>query len=122
MKIPGASDAASKALEALVPTGPTVTVRKMFGQPAAFVNGNLFFGVFGEDLFVRLSDADRADAERLGEFRPFEPMPGRPMRGYLVLPRPWLRDRKAAAPWVAKALRFGTSLPTKASAKRVSRN
>jgi hypothetical protein len=34
--------------------------KKMFGYPAFFVNGNLFVGVHGDKLFLRLSDADVA--------------------------------------------------------------
>jgi len=31
----------------------------MFGNQAAFVNGDMFAGLFGDRLFVRLSDEDR---------------------------------------------------------------
>ena len=59
----------------------------MFGNDAAFVNGNLFAGLFGKDLFVRLSEMDQA--ELLGEkgASRFSPMEGRPMSGYIVVPR-----------------------------------
>lgn len=36
-------------------------LRKMFGYPAAFAAGNMFAGVFGESLFVRLAESDRAN-------------------------------------------------------------
>ncbi len=39
---------------------PMVTQRKMFGYPAAFVNGNMFAGLFQQEMFLRLSDEDRA--------------------------------------------------------------
>ena len=32
--------------------------KKMFGYPAYFLNGNMFVGVHGDKLFLRLSDAD----------------------------------------------------------------
>jgi TfoX/Sxy family transcriptional regulator of competence genes len=59
----------------------------MFGGPAYFVNGNMFAGVLGEQLMVRLDADDRAellDADPGAV--PFEPMPGRPMREYVTLP------------------------------------
>jgi TfoX/Sxy family transcriptional regulator of competence genes len=37
----------------------------MFGNISAFVNGNMFAGLFGNDIFVRLSDKSRQ--ELLGE-------------------------------------------------------
>ena len=62
--------------------------RLMFGYPAYFINGNMFVGLFADQLFVRLS------ADQLFELREvhhtisnLEPMPGRPMKDYYVLPR-----------------------------------
>ncbi|MCI4336637.1 MAG: TfoX/Sxy family protein [Thermoplasmata archaeon] len=118
--MPKAAAAAVTVFEGLVPKGENVTSKKMFGQPAAFVNGNLFFGVFGEHIFVRLSDADRADAVRGEGFTTLEPMPGRVMREYLVLPSGVLRDRKSASKWVARSLRYVETIPPK-SGKRKSR-
>jgi len=59
MKISPPSAAAIARFEALLPEDPRVTRRPVFGQPAAFVNGNMFLGVLGSEVFVRLSEADR---------------------------------------------------------------
>ena len=83
MKIPKAEVRVTRIFEELTPTAKGVTSKKMFGQPAAFVNGNLFMGVFGENLFVRLSVSDRTVARTSAGFAPFEPMPGRAMREVL---------------------------------------
>ncbi|WXG47581.1 MAG: TfoX/Sxy family protein [Candidatus Atabeyarchaeum deiterrae] len=32
--------------------------RKMFGYPAYFINGNMFVGIHGDSLFIRLSKPD----------------------------------------------------------------
>ena len=42
----------------MLPSDPNVTVKPMFGNISAFINGNLFMGLFGDDLFVRLPDKD----------------------------------------------------------------
>src|SRR5579859_6926890 len=63
---------------------PDIHERRMFGYPAAFVNGNMMSSVFQDRIMVRLSDQDRAEAIRQGGRR-FEPMPGRPMREYVEL-------------------------------------
>jgi TfoX/Sxy family transcriptional regulator of competence genes len=117
MSIPKASPAVVQRFEELVPQGPGVTTQKMFGQPAAFVNGNLFFGVFGEKIFVRLSESEVAAARKLPGYAAFEPMPGRAMREYLVLPGSLLADRARARGWVGRSLRFASGLPAK-KAKR----
>jgi len=86
--MPKPSDQAKGAFTRLVPDGPAVTLRPMFGNLAAFVNGNMFAGLFGEDLFVRLSEDDSAGVRKQGG-RDFEPMPGRAMRGYVTVPGTW---------------------------------
>jgi len=91
---------------------PTVAVRKMFGYPAAFVNGNLATGLHRARWFVRLSEADTAVLMALGG-GPFEPMPGRPMRGYAVLPPSIAEDPGAAGAWVDRALDHVGGLPPK---------
>ena len=49
---------------AVVAARPAASVRKMFGYPAAFVNGNMTTGLHQANWFVRLSEADTADAGR----------------------------------------------------------
>jgi TfoX/Sxy family transcriptional regulator of competence genes len=120
MKMPKAGAEAIARFEALVPDHPAVGRRPMFGQPAAFLNGNLLMGVFGDELFVRLSEEGYAEAVRRVSARPFEPMPGRAMRGYAVLPEGLLADPPAARRWVAKALAYVGQLPTKAGQTRRS--
>jgi TfoX/Sxy family transcriptional regulator of competence genes len=111
--IPKASLGTVKRFEELVPAIDGVTVRKMFGQPAAFLNGNLFFGVFGEKLFVRLSEQDCVVAKSTHRFTAFEPMPGRAMREYVVLPHSVLGDLPRSREWVARSVDFASALPKK---------
>jgi TfoX/Sxy family transcriptional regulator of competence genes len=87
-------------------------VRKMFGYPAAFRSSNLFAGLFQDALIVRLAPADRAAL--LAHARaPFEPMPGRPMREYVVVPPTIVRTKAALGRWLAKASAYAGSLPPK---------
>jgi TfoX/Sxy family transcriptional regulator of competence genes len=59
----------------------------MFGSPAYFVNSNMFTGVFQDDIFIRLSEQDRSEITASNdEVVPFEPMEGRIMKEYVVLP------------------------------------
>ena len=97
---------------AVIDARPEVTVRKMFGYPAAFVNGNMTTGLFGSNWFVRLSEADAAELAGQGG-GPFEPMPGRPMRGYTLLPSALADDPETAGAWVDRAIRHVGSLPPK---------
>lgn len=116
MKMPGADPKAVAVFESLRPKDPSVEVRKMFGQPAAFVGGHLCYGVFGGDVFVRLSEKECTLA--LGEpgMRPFEPMAGRAMRGYVVLSLQVREDPHRARDWVERSVRFVATLPSKVRA------
>jgi TfoX/Sxy family transcriptional regulator of competence genes len=117
-KMPKASPAAVERFESLLPSGPEVTVKNMFGQPAAFVAGHMFMGVFGAQVFVRLSEEDLASVAKIPGVRPFEPMPGRPMRAYAVLPEALLLKPGAAAPWVKKSIAYARGLPPKTNGAR----
>ena len=106
-----------ETFESVVPSAPAV-LRKMFGYPAAFVNGNMFMGLFQEDMFLRLSEADRYELLQVKDARMFEPMPGRPMREYVALPPALLTDLEKLRPWVTKALAYGSGLKPKSGKEK----
>ena len=101
---------------AALPKDPSVEPRKMFGFDCAFVNGNMFTGLHQADLMLRLPEAEREALLALPEARPFEPIRGRPMREYVVVPASLHADRRALGRWMAKALRYAASLPRKPKA------
>jgi TfoX/Sxy family transcriptional regulator of competence genes len=105
-----------KTFDEVAPPPPVVR-RKMFGYPAAFVNGNMFLGLFQEQMILRLPE--QAREQLIGEGGVlFEPMPGRPMREYVVVPPEILGDSKDLSSWVAKALAYGRGLPPKAAKEK----
>ena len=65
---------------------PDVTQRQMFGYPCAWIGGNMLTGLFAEQWWVRVSEPDRVALLALPGAHPFEPMPGRAMGSYVVLP------------------------------------
>jgi TfoX/Sxy family transcriptional regulator of competence genes len=103
-------DAVVAAAEA---AGVPVEHRPMFGCPAYFTSGNMFAAVHAAGVTVRLPDTARHELAAVGG-RPFEPMPGRVMREYLVLPPSVLADAEETAAWVRRAAEFAASLPPKA--------
>jgi TfoX/Sxy family transcriptional regulator of competence genes len=112
MTMPKPSEQAKAAFQKLVPPDPAVSTRPMFGNLSAFVNGNMFCGLFGEDLFVRVSDDDQVKIRKQGG-RAFEPMPGRAMTGYVVVPSGWQNKPDAARSWIVRALSWSKGLPPK---------
>ena len=112
--LPKPGEAAKAAFTKPVPDQPNVGLRPMFGNLAAFVNGNLFAGLFGEDLFVRLP-ADESTAVKEQGGRDFEPMPGRAMKGYVIVPKTWRHKPDASTAWIKRALELTGKMPAKAA-------
>jgi TfoX/Sxy family transcriptional regulator of competence genes len=111
MQIPKPTEADKESFRALVPDDPRVEVKPMFGNLGAFVNGNMFLGLFGADVGVKLAPADGdelAKAEDAGPFGPTE----RPMGGYLTLPRS-LWGTAEGDRWISRSLDHVARLPPK---------
>jgi TfoX/Sxy family transcriptional regulator of competence genes len=113
VKMPKPTEADKDRFRALVPEAPGVEVKPMFGNLGAFVNGNMFAGLFGSSVGVKLADADRAELAGLGggSFGPEE----RPMGGYLTLPATLPAEQ--AADWVERAHFHVATLPPKSTKK-----
>jgi TfoX/Sxy family transcriptional regulator of competence genes len=109
MKIPKPTESDRARFDALVPADERVLVKPMFGNLGGFVNGNMFMGLFGADIGVKLGPADR---EMLlgaggGPFGPEE----RPMGGYVSLPAGI--SEADARHWVDASLAYVATLPPK---------
>jgi hypothetical protein len=91
--------------------------RKMFGYPCAFINGNMFFGCFGDKLMMRLSEDDRKQSLDTGQFTPFEPMPGRVMREYVEVSGSFIEDEDFEE-WLDRSHGYASSLPPKVKVKK----
>src|SRR5690242_9806307 len=87
MKWEKPSEAIIQTFDAALPDDKRVEKRKMFGMPAAFVNGNMFCSVFQQDIMVKLSAVSIDNWIKNKKAKPFEPMPGRPMKEYIGVPK-----------------------------------
>lgn len=117
MQVPKATDEDRARFTALIPDTPGVEVKAMFGNVGAFVNGNMFAGLFGSSLGVKL--VEKSSLEELSAVPgtgPFGP-DGRPMGGYVALPDTWATSSRATTMWIERALREVGTLPVKASKK-----
>ena len=110
MQIPKPTEDDRERFSALVPDAPQVEVKPMFGNLGAFVNGNMFMGLFGSDVGIKLPEADQQ--ELLGEpgAGPFGPSE-RPMAGYVTVPAGW--SSEAAGDWIGRSLEYVAGMPPK---------
>jgi hypothetical protein len=91
---------------------PDVQRKKMFGYPAAFVGGNMATGLFAGHWVVRLPDAEIEPAKAAGAGS-FEPMPGKPMKAFVVIPAADVADDHRIRAWVERGLTFAATMPVK---------
>ena len=94
------------------PKDPKVVRKPMFGYRALFLNGNMFAGTFQDKIVARLAEDARARALKSGA-KHFEPMPGRPMKEYVVVPATDVAKPATLAKWIAQAHAYATTLPEK---------
>lgn len=108
--MPKHSDEDKARFRAMVKEAPGVEVKPMFGSLGAFVNGNMFAGLFGTDVGVKLDPAGLEELRALPGSGPFGPEE-RPMGGYLSLPQDLSDDEQTA--WVDRAREHVAALPPK---------
>jgi TfoX/Sxy family transcriptional regulator of competence genes len=109
MQMPRPTEADKKRFRALVPQGPQIDVKPMFGNLGAFVNGNMFMGLLGSDIGLKLSSKDEQRVRDAGG-GPFGP-PERPMGGYVTLPESATAEQ--VDEWINAAVDYVAALPPK---------
>ncbi len=109
MQMPRPTEADKERFRDLVPSASNVEVKPMFGNLGAFVNGNMFMGLFGSDIGLKLSPVDQESLRAAGggDYGPAE----RPMGGYVSLPA--LAEPEQTSEWIAAALTYVAALPAK---------
>ena len=92
---------------------PAATRRLTFGYPCLYVGGNMVSGLFESSWHVKLGPDERRELEAIPGSAPFEPMPGRPMTGFTLLPPSIIDDDRAIRHWVGRSVSYGATLPAK---------
>ncbi|HUI68878.1 MAG TPA: TfoX/Sxy family protein [Spirochaetia bacterium] len=96
--------------------------RPMFGYPAFFINRNMFAGLFQDQLFLRLSPEQQSSLRTASPgIANLQPMPGRPMKDYFVIPRELYGNEKAIRKIIAEAAFYCRTLPPKPQKSRKPR-
>ena len=95
-------------------TGIDCIKKKMFGAPVYWVNGNMFAGVHGSGIFLRLTEADRRKfMDKYDEASLFEPVPGHTMKEYVLVPAAVYDHPETFSVWLDKAFTSTAALPPK---------
>jgi len=118
MQMPKHTDEAKAHFRSLITEAPGVEVKPMFGSLGAFVNGNMFAGLFGDDVGVKPDEAALEELHRMPGSGPFGPAE-RPMKGWVALPAAMTDEDKSA--WTDRARDHIATLPPKPAKKQASR-
>ncbi len=94
--------------DALAKSGATRCM--LFGCPSYTLMGNLFAGVFGEQVFLRLPEAGRVRAVSEGAGT-FEPLKGRALKMYVLLSEAAVTDDEVLSTWLERSMDFVKGLP-----------
>lgn len=117
MKLPRLDDATRRLYESSLPRDTRIATKSMFGGLGSFVNGNMFAGALGTQIFLRLAEADRASILREPGSGPFEPVKGHAMAEYVVVPASWRRDPARLHEWLGRSLDWVAAMPPKKGRK-----
>lgn len=106
------------AFDAATPRDKRVEKRKMFGYPAFFAAGKMAAGCWQEFVVAKLPERDRDHLIASAGALPFEPMPGRRMKEYVVLPQAIVESPRVFANWLAKAADYAAATAKSAPGKK----
>ena len=120
MHIPKSSEQDKEFVRSVIPGAPPVQVKAMFGNLGAFANCNMFAGLFGATIEVRLDEPRRSELSAVDGVGPFGPT-RRPVGGSLALPDAWRSQPEQVQMWVQHALVFVSALPPKTPRPRKPR-
>jgi len=84
--------------------------REVFGYPSCVRHGNMFMGLYEDSLILRLAEPDKAEFLSRYGGQLFEPLPGRPMKEYVVVP-PAVAGTAEIEDWVRRSLAYAEQLP-----------
>lgn len=102
----------AERIRAAVDATDGLSERKMFGGLAFLCDGNMAFGILGDELIVRVGPDAWADALALPHARQFD-FTGRPSRGMVYVAVDGLAEDSDLRAWLDRGLAFAGSLPPK---------
>lgn len=118
MSMPRPDEEMKQFFAAVMPSDPHIHIRPMFGNLAGFMNGNMFVGLYGQQIFIRLPEDERTRLVEQEGASLFSPMPGKPMKEYVTLPEQWRETPDTITAWIEQSLQWVAAMPEKIPAKK----
>lgn len=99
-------------ISAIVAGWGNVDRKRMFGGVCHLLDGNMFAGVLGASLILRLGPEEGGKALAVRSVRPFD-LTGRPMKGWVVVDPPAIGGETGLRAWLERAHAYAKTLPAK---------
>lgn len=100
-------------IDAIYRSEKELTSKKMFGGVCYLFRGNMAFGIYRDNLIVRLgSESEAKRAIDSGQALPFD-ITGKAMKGWVMIPGSRLESLDEYKRWLDKGLTFARALPRK---------
>jgi TfoX/Sxy family transcriptional regulator of competence genes len=107
-------------IDAAVKRWQNVEKKKMFGGVGYLLKGNMCFGIYKDDLIVRMGK-DQGEKRLKGRnVHPFK-ITGKPMAGWVMVKEAGWNSPANLAEWIDMGKRFALSLPEKKGKRQKSK-
>lgn len=113
MKMVKATDEEKDFFRQIMGVFGEATVKPMFGQLGAFVNGNMFACMLGPQIGVKLIDDETRDELLAIPGTDYFAPGGRPMKHIVTVPAAWRQQPELISEWALVALAQVSELPPK---------
>ena len=111
------SEALAERVRRAIGERPDISERKMFGGVAFMAGPNMFCGVMGDELMVRVGPDNHGEALKRPGARIMD-FTGRPMKGYLYVGSPGIDSDEEQGAWVEQTHEFASTLPARKPSRR----
>ena len=102
----------AKRLSQLIAQRDDFYQQKMFGGVGFLLRGNMCFGVYKNDLILRLGEEQAQKALKKANTKPFD-ITGRAMKGWVMVTPDGMKSENTLRRWVTQAIDFVSQLPGK---------
>jgi TfoX/Sxy family transcriptional regulator of competence genes len=104
-------------IDAAVKRWQNVEKKKMFGGVGYLLKGNMCFGIYKDNLIVRIDKEQGEQSLKERNVQPLE-ITGKPMAGWVMVKETGWKSPANLAKWIDTGKRFALTLPEKKGKKK----
>ena len=106
-----------KKIEDITLSWEMLEKKKMFGGICYLINGNMSFGIWKNNLIVRMAPELAVEKLKDRNVKEFD-ITGKPMKGWVMVEKEAWQERKNLVAWLDIGRSFAVALPKKVKKKK----